>query len=471
MEDFFDKLQAVISKDFTKYSNSEVITPKNIVKDMVDLLPAEIFKPEAKFLDPAVKSGRFLAEIYRRLMDSPLLSHMDEQSRRRHILENQLYGLATSGTAATIVRKQLYDDPTIAGNIVYIDRYLTLMADKGTDFRKLIEKEFGQMKFDVVIGNPPYQDTNGGGNGAGATSLYEKFIEKALDLCPAYISMITKSSWFNGLGYAKFRERFVTGNHLQTIVDYTNSVDVFDNMDGIAGGVSYFLWSRKYNGKCCLINHNRDKISEADVDLSLYGIVIRYPQLATIIEKVNGKEEQSMSSVVSSQTPFGFTTNAIDSASVIETNDCKIKLIGSHGREGWVSDSEITKNSQIVGKYKALINQAMSGGCKMDENGMTQVLSKPFLIKPNEICTQTYLVAGVSTDERIIENELTYLKTKFVRALMLATLASKSINPSTFQFVPLQDFSHPWTDQMLYDKYGLSPEEIEYIENTIKPME
>lgn len=177
MEDIFDKLQAVISKDFTKYSNSEVITPKNIVKDMVDLLPPEIFNPDAKFLDPAVKSGRFLIEIYHRLMDSPLLAHIPEPDRQKHIIENQLYGLATSATAATITRKALYGNPKIAGNIVYIDRYLTLMADKGTDFRKLIEKEFGQMKFDVVIGNPPYQESTG--EGSRAKSIYCDFVNKA----------------------------------------------------------------------------------------------------------------------------------------------------------------------------------------------------------------------------------------------------------------------------------------------------
>lgn len=158
MNDIFSLLQKYTG--ISKYSISEVITPQNIVKYMVDLLPSKIFNPDTKFLDPAVKSGRFLAEVYHRLFDSQLLADRfpNEADRRKHILENQLYGLATSETAATIVRKQLYGDITIEGNVHYITSYLTSMADKGADFCKLVEKEFGQMKFDVVIGNPPYQD-------------------------------------------------------------------------------------------------------------------------------------------------------------------------------------------------------------------------------------------------------------------------------------------------------------------------
>lgn len=326
------------------------------------------------------------------------------------------------------------------------------------------------MKFDVVIGNPPYQETNGGGTGSGANSIYEEFILNAIKLNPLLVCMITKSSWFNGSGYKDFRKKFLEDNHIQCIVDYTNSEEVFSGMDGIAGGVSYFLWNKNYNGLCRLENHNRSKISTADISTNT-DIIIRYPELNTIIEKVtNANNFQNMTSMISPQTPFGFNTNAIDFANVVETDSCNIRLIGSRGRDGWVSEDDISKNLDWLPLYKVLINQAMSGGCKTDNNGMSQVLTKPFTIKPNEICTQTYLVAGLSYDIQICQNIETYLSTKFVRILMLATLASKSINPETFRYVPMQDFSHPWTDKMLYEKYNLSEEEIAYIEQTIKPM-
>jgi len=216
MEDIFDKLQAVTG--ISKYSNSEVITPQNIIKDMVDLLPTEIFNPDAKFLDPAVKSGRFLIEIYHRLMHSPLLDHIPEPDRQKHIIENQLYGLATSLVAATVTRKALYGNPLVTGNIVYIDQYLTLMANKGTDFRKLIEKEFGQMKFDVVIGNPPYQD--------GSQSIYQRFIDKALDIYGTHICMITKNNWLTSDTLKQTRCRMIDAG-ITDIINYPVAYEIF----------------------------------------------------------------------------------------------------------------------------------------------------------------------------------------------------------------------------------------------------
>ena len=175
MEDIFDKLQAITG--ISKYSNSEVITPKPVVSDIVDLLPADVFSPESKFLDPAVKSGRFLAEIYKRLMESQLMiqTFPDEQKRERHILENQLYGVATSPMAATIVRKQLYGNPKLTGNIVYT-------ADKVT--KEMVQGAFEIMKFDVVIGNPPYN-----------RGMDLDFVKLGFDLSTQYTVMITPAKW------------------------------------------------------------------------------------------------------------------------------------------------------------------------------------------------------------------------------------------------------------------------------------
>ena len=207
------------SQAFQDIQNAEVITPLNIVKDMVDLLPTDVFNPDTKFLDPAVKSGRFLAEIYRRLFDSPLLSHMTETNRRQHILTNQLYGLATSPAAATIVRKQLYDDPLEIGNIVYSTGKVT---------KELVQGAFNIMKFDVVIGNPPYNN-----------DIYLDFVTLGHRLSSQYTVMITPAKWQakGGKKNEDFRKNIVP--YMSKIMYYPCCYDVFNIAE--PDGISYYL--------------------------------------------------------------------------------------------------------------------------------------------------------------------------------------------------------------------------------------
>lgn len=162
----------------------------------------------------------------------------------------------------------------------------------------------------------------------------------------------------------------------------------------------------------------------------------------------------------------------LDYASMIETQENSIRLVGSKGRDGYVSLDQISRGLQFIDKYSVIINRAMSEhGCMPDKNGRFIVLTRPLVLDPGEICTGTYLIVGASDNLQIIENVKYYLCTKFVRALMLSTLASKSINRDTFRFVPMQDFNTVYTDQQLYKKYNLTQEEIDYIESTIKPMD
>ena len=240
MEDFFDRLSKVTG--ITKYSGAEVITPKEIVSDMVDLLPPEIFNTDSRFLDPAVKSGRFLAELYRRLMDSPLMvkAFPDEKDRHEHIIHNQLYGFATSAIAATIVRKQLYNDPTIAGNIHYTT---------AKDVVKEIRGAFENMKFDVVIGNPPYN-----------RGMDLDFVKLGYDLSTKYTVMITPAKWQMGstdssldsklINYEQFRVQIVP--HMKNVCFYPNAADVFDIRGNT--GITYFLIDKDIHNECSVEN-------------------------------------------------------------------------------------------------------------------------------------------------------------------------------------------------------------------------
>ncbi|MCF2676838.1 Eco57I restriction-modification methylase domain-containing protein [Pseudoflavonifractor phocaeensis] len=223
MEDIFGTINSITG--ITKYSSSEVITPKRIVADMVDLLPAGIYTPEAKFLDPAVKSGRFLAEIYRRLMDSELMKQAfpNTDERKLHIRRNQLYGFATSSLAAAVTRKQLYDDPQETGNIMYT-------ADKVT--KEMIQGAFGIMKFDVVIGNPPYNN-----------DIYLDFVTLGHNLASKYTCMITPAKWQakGGEKNEQFRKDIVP--YMSKIVFYPCVTDIFDITS--VGGITYYLISKE----------------------------------------------------------------------------------------------------------------------------------------------------------------------------------------------------------------------------------
>ena len=220
MSDFISKLEKY-NVYLTKYSSSEVITPRNIVTDMVDLLPTDIYVPESKFLDPAVKSGRFLVEIHDRLMISPQMieAFPDESKRKEHIFKNQLYGLATSPFAATISRKALYDDANVDGNIVYTSGKVT---------KELIQGAFGIMQFNVVIGNPPYNN-----------DIHLDFVTIGFQLSTQFCVMITPAKWQakGGKKNEDFRKNIVP--HMSKIVFYPDCTDIF--AIGDPGGIAYYI--------------------------------------------------------------------------------------------------------------------------------------------------------------------------------------------------------------------------------------
>lgn len=468
MEDIFDKIQAVTG--ISKYSNSEFITPKNIVKDMVDLLPADIFHPDTKFLDPAVKSGRFLIEIYHRLMNSPLLAHIPEPERQKHIIENQLYGLATSPMAATVTRKALYDNPLVAGNIVYIDQYLTLMANKGTDFRKLIEKEFGQMKFDVVIGNPPYQKTTGKETSKGVasgTTIYDCFVLNSIKLSADLVCMITPTKWFCGnKRLDDLRKTLLTDRMVEMHIFYAN--DIFPNI--IMDKICYYLYSKSHTGDCKVITHNKgnteSKCSVRKLGIDGLDCFVESDIEASIVLKVLKHKENKLEQKITSQNPFGIISST--RGSIISHGNCNIGLHYT-GYEcqgdnvGYLELDDIPKGRGLINTHKVLYPH---GGSTND-----RIFTRVLYAGPNEVCTQSYLVVGPFDSKATCENVISYLKTKFVRVLIRVRKVDQNLDADRLRFIPVQDFSKSWTDQMLYDKYGLTQEEIDYIEATIKPMD
>ena len=485
-------------------SNDEVFTPPSIVNKMLDMLPADIWSNKnARFLDPVSKTGVFLREIAKRLMIGLAEEFPDVQQRANHILKNQLFGIAITELTSMLSRRSLYcskkansqysvcsefDDEQ--GNIIFSHtqhkwhngrcRFCgasEAVYSRGDELESHAYQfihtsnpnEIYNMKFDVIIGNPPYQLSDGGDTEdrqrGGATPLYHFFIQQAKKLNPRYLTMIVPSRWFaGGRGLDDFRDEMLNDKRLKRIVDYPLSSECFPGVE-IKGGVCYFLWEKEYNGDCEVTTIRSDIKSIMKRPLLENGCdtFIRYNEAISILRKVKAFNEVTINREVSSQKPFGFRTFVKGRTS--EFNGA-VKLYANKS-VGFVSREEITQNLSWVDEYKVYITMAYGAG----EDFPHQIINTPFLGEPNTCCTETYMVIGPYGSKSKAENVISYIKTKFFRFMVLLKKNTQHAPARVYSFVPLQDFSKPWTDEELYAKYGLTDEEIEFIESMIRPME
>ena len=485
-------------------SNDEVFTPPEIANRMLDLLPKEIWSDsKVKFLDPFCKSGVFLREITKRLLDGLSEEIPDMQERLDHILHYQVYGMAITELTSLVSRRSLYCSKEAsseysisrfdeaAGNIAFHEIPHTWNEstgkciycgasrdvyergeDKESHAYQFIHTDnpkelFNNMKFDVIIGNPPYQLNDGGGRDSAAIPLYDKFVQKAKQLAPHFLIMIIPARWYTGgRGLDDFRDNMISDTRLKVIHDYPETDDCFPGLN-IRGGVCYFLWDSLYHGDCTIINHIKGKMIEMKRPLKEANIplLIRYNQSISIMKKVLKFKEVSLGKYVSTSKPFGMRSNFSDFTS-IQTEKHSVKLY-RFGENGYVAKKIIVKNEKLIDRYKVLVSKASPGGDEYPHS----IVSQPIVSEPNSVCTETYLVIK-DVDSRIeAENLVSYIKTRFFRFMMSLVKNTQNISKASYTFVPLQDFSHPWTDEMLYRKYNLSSDEIAFIESMIRPME
>lgn len=507
-------------------SNDEVFTPPAVVNKMLDLLPTELWSnPDAKFLDPVSKTGVFLREIAKRLMAGLEEQIPDVQERANHIFGTQLYGLAITELTALMSRRSVYcskfangeysictafDDeqgnirfePTAhswqGGRCIYCGASQEVF-DRGEALEshayKFIhtdnpKKLFPNMKFDVIIGNPPYQLQvgNEGGNASKAKAIYHLFVEKAIKLNPRYLCMITPSRWMTksteGIS-EEWTNNMLCSNCFRVIHDFENSSDCFPGVD-IMGGVNYFLYEKDFNGKCDYYfhYHNIDKIEHRKdyLDPMGAGIVIRDPLVNSILYKIIGIEgnyyqesESNFSGLVSPKDYFTnkqALTSSWSSFSSKKDEQHTIKYYPNktiHKLEyGWIRECDIPKNRESIILHKVYIPAA---------NGSQEiVLGNPFYGEPNSVCSQTFLVIGYDSKKHNLTetqclNIISYIKTRFFRYLVSIKKKTQNGPRGVYQFVPIQDVNEPWTDEKLYAKYGLTNDEIDFIESMIRPME
>ena len=478
-------------------SNDEVFTPPQLANRMLDLLPQELFRsPDTRFLDPCSKSGVFLREIAKRLIDGLAERMPDLQQRVDHIMHHQLYGLAITRLTALMSRRSLYcskdaDSPysisrftDSSGNVRFRDvrhawlngkcRYCGAsqdVYDRGADLEshayEFIHTDnpntlYNNMTFDVIIGNPPYQ-LNDGGAKASAKPIYQLFVQQAMRLNPRYLTMIIPARWYaGGKGLDDFRDVMLHDGRVRTLVDFFDATDCFPGID-ISGGVCYFLWNRDETGECKVINiHGKDR-NELGRNISEHSSFIRFNQAITIINKIKSRKEEDFAHLISSRKPFGIATNA----RISKMRNAGSIEIYAYPENGYIAKNCVTMNQHWVKENKVFISYAY--GERGDFPYL--VLGKPFIGMPNSCCTETYLVIGPFATYKICKHVVSYIKTKFFRFLVLLRKNTQHATSKVYQFVPLQDFSKPWTDEELYAKYGLTDEEISFIESMIRPME
>lgn len=495
-------------------SSDEVFTPPNIANQMLDLLPAEIWSDKnATFLDPACKSGVFLREIAKRLMIGLEKEIPDKQKRINHIFAKQLYGVAITEITAMTSRRSVYcsktanhkkysvctDFDTPEGNIMFgrvihiwegnqckycganintYDRDESLETHAYQFIHTDTPEELFNMKFDVIVGNPPYQMSDGG-HGASAIPIYHQFVLQAKKLNPRYMTMIIPSRWFSGgRGLDFFRDEMLNDKRIRVIHDFINAGDCFPGME-IKGGVNYFLWTRDEQGDCTIYTHEGNAIvSEAERPLLEEGAdtFVRYNEAISLLQKVRKLKEEGFTNIVSANDPFGFDVREENSYKRIKpvyrlksfTNGVKFYYFGWQKLGvGYIDTKYIKKNLEFVNKWKVYISRAYGAG----ESFPHQILNKPIIGEPNSCCSETYLCIGTFKNKKEAENICSYIHTKFFRFLVMIKKNTQQAMKPVYSFVPMQDFSEAWSDEKLYKKYKLTKAEVEFIEKMIRPMD
>lgn len=511
-------------------SNDEVFTPPEFANRMLDTLTeawaadhngADLWADKTvRFLDPFTKSGVFLREITSRLTKGLADELPNLEERVDHILTKQVFGIGITYLTSLLARRSVYCSKhangehsiassfnSEAGNIWFertehswvdgkckycgasqktLDRgeelethaYAFIHTD-GINAR--VAELFGDdMQFDVIIGNPPYQLADGGGTGTSAMPIYNLFVDQAKNLNPRFLTMVIPSRWFTGgKGLDDFRESMLKDNRLRSIDDYVIASDVFPGV-ALKGGVCYFLWERDNRGPCRVTTHFKDDAPSVSTRPLLEvgaDVFVRFNDGLSILKKVVAAEggapdslllpeDTKFDRLVSTRRPFGLNSTFRGKAAK-GSNDV---LVYQSGKNGFVPRASVVTGANLIDKWKVFVGFAAPGTGNKDTYPH-KIISTPFVGAPGSISSETYLCIGPCDSKTGAESVLSYLSCRLTRFLILLHKPSHNTTRKVYTFVPTQDWTKQWTDEDLYAKYGLSADEIAFIEKVVRPMD
>jgi len=478
--------------------------------------------PDVTFLDPFTKSGVFLREIVRRLTDGLILAIPNLDQRVDHILTHQVFGIGITQLTALLARRSVYcskfangphsiakslttedgniwfertehtwgggkrefrSDPLTSEEVIVYTNRRCIYCGAGEDdyargddlethayafihtddIKARIAELFGDnMQFDVIIGNPPYQLSDGG-YGTSAAPIYQMFVEKALGLDPRFAVFVTPSRWFaGGKGLDEYRKKMLSDHRMHDIVDYPKLYEAFPGVK-IRGGVSYFLWDREHDGPCTIQTmwDGQPVGEKATRFLDAYDVLVRRNEAVPILEKVRAKHEPTLDTRVSTGKPFGLRTFFHGKPTASGLKD-PVQLFGSR-KITWVARSEVPVSDGWIDQWKVLMTAVQGTSAAVE----TKFLSKPIIAGPGTACTETYLVAGRFDAEEEATRYAAYLRTRFVRFLVSLRKSTQHATRDVYAFVPDVPLDRDWTDALLYERYGLTDDEVAFIESQV----
>ena len=454
----------------------------------------DVYSPDSRVLEINSKSGLyplFVAyNIYRRRMEEAHEKYGDinrafAQSLWDTTVEQNIFVICKTPMARSITRRTLVGFRPTRVNAQYYKDLIDVIKNNpatfvnevrdGRRFWKANDKD--HMTFNAIVGNPPYQIMDGGGAGYSALPVYQDFVNISRVINPQFMSLIIPARWYaGGKGLDNFRDTMLQDRRINLLFDFIESKDCFPSAD-IAGGICYFLWNRKYKGKCIVTSVSNNERNSNLRDLGEFSTFIRQSEAISIVHKIIDETIITLDNIVYSRKPFGLDNNYVGKQ---KPYDHCITVYGSQGIS-YADKDVVSQNTELIDNWKVIASKASAQGGRADKDGKRKVIPKIEVLTPNAVCTESYLLLSSFNNEDSANNLCKYVKSKFFRFLLSLKVITQNISKDCFRFVPLQDFTSKsdidWSrsigeiDAQLYEKYGLEKNEIDFIERMIKPME